>query len=216
MSTSDRSNTILRGIDLLLAEQRRLVSAGPHFAIVHRFQEPETDCAPGEWITEVFFVYHGADSLVPLSPTLLMVFDYLACHHRSQSASEITAGMRGDPFYQKHAANATPGRKPVTRKISRSCIKAYIRQIRLALGKTFEGANVQLDPRRVLISEKTVTNHVRYGLKATYEWRHEPRPSRPMLRQICAGQELRSLVNVVASHTRSSRFRPMNQRNRML
>jgi hypothetical protein len=169
----DRVNPILRSVDLLLAEQRRLASAGPHFIIVHRFRAPGTDCAPGEWITEVLFAYRSAEFLVPLSPTLLMLFDYLAGHHRSQSASEIEAGMRSDLFYRNHAANGTPEQKPMTRKISRTCIKAYIWQICAALGRAFEDAKVSIDPRLVLLSEETVTNRVRYGFKATFEWRHE-------------------------------------------
>lgn len=173
MFTLDRSHSILWGVDLLLAEQRRIASAGPHFIIVHRFRKPGTECAPGEWITDALFVYRAAEFPVPLSPTLLMVFDYLARHHRSQSASQIAAGMRADPFYRNHAANAMSEQKLMTRKISRTCIKAYIQQICLALGKAFEDAKVQINPRLVLLSEETVTNHVRYGFKATFEWRHE-------------------------------------------
>jgi hypothetical protein len=115
----DNLEPVVDGVDLLLAELRVLKSQGPHLRIVHRFREPGMLCAPGEEIVVAYFVHRGQLYPIPLSLTMRMLIDYLARHsYLPQSASQIEAGMRADPFYMKHGVNAFP-QNGLRRRISR-------------------------------------------------------------------------------------------------
>jgi hypothetical protein len=101
-----------------------------------------------------------------------MLIDDLAKHrHFPQSASQIEAAMRADPFYAKHGTNAM-FHNGLKRAISRSAVREYIKRLRQALELAFEEAALDLDPRHVIVSERTVTNEVGYRLKATCGWLH--------------------------------------------
>jgi hypothetical protein len=129
-------------------------------------------CAPGEEIAIVYLVYRSKFYPLRLSLALRMLIDYLAKHsHFPQSASQIEAGMRADPFYVKHGTNAMlpTGLK---RRISRSAVKEYVKRLRLALELAFRDVGLNLDPRQVIVSEPTVMNEVGYRLKASVEWFH--------------------------------------------
>ena len=129
-------------------------------------------CAPGEEIVIAYLVHRGQLYPLRLSLALRMLVDYLAKHsHFPQSASQIEAGMRADLFYAKHGTNAML-HNGLKRRISRSAIREYVKQLRLALGIAFREADLNLDPRQVVASEKTVANEVRYRLRANAEWFH--------------------------------------------
>jgi hypothetical protein len=129
-------------------------------------------CAPGEEILIVYLVHRGKLYPLRLSRALRMLIDYLAKHsHLPQSASQIEAGMRADPFYMKHGTNAML-QNGLKRRISRSAIKEYVKRLRLALTFAFREAGLNLDPRWVAVSEPTVSNEVGYRLKVTVEWFH--------------------------------------------
>lgn len=161
---------IAEGIDLLIAE-KQLSALGPHFQIVHRFRAPGTSCWYGEEILAVYLIYRAKRYLVHLSCSLLLLFDYLAHQRVPQTTSQIFAGMSIDPFYRWHAANSTmQGR--LTRKISRSCIREYIKRIRMALKRTFRDARLNLDPFRVLASDTISSNQAGYRLHASFDWVH--------------------------------------------
>ena len=178
---NDEFSEVIEKIDLLLAERRELSAMGPHFRIVHRFREPGTDCAPGEEIAAVFLVHRGRESLVPLSTALLLLFEHLARHSRfPQSASQIAASMSADPFFKKHGANASTQDR-LTRKISRSSIKEYVKRIRIALKRSFTDAQSQLESERALLSEERSSNEVGYRLKGTFEWIHVNHPGQPSI-----------------------------------
>lgn len=163
---------ILRTLELMKAERSKLSSRGPRFLILHRFWQPWTTCMPGEVIADVQLIYHGKRFSVPLSTRLLLVFDYLARHQRMpQSASQIAAGMRLDPFCLKHGTNATASRS-LSKRVSRTAVKQQIVRLRAALASAFAEAGLSLDPERVLVSEETSVNEVRYFLKAAVEWEH--------------------------------------------
>jgi hypothetical protein len=171
-SMRDNLDPVVDGVDLLLAELRALKSQGPHLRIMHRFREPGMLCAPGEEIVIVYIVRRGWLYPLRLSLALRMLIDYLAKHsHFPQSASQIEAGMRADPFYIKHGANAML-HNGLKRRISRSAIKEYVKRLRLALELTFREAGLSIDPRHTIVSAPTVTNEVGYRLKATAEWFH--------------------------------------------
>jgi hypothetical protein len=140
---------------------------------VHRFREPGTLCASGEEIAVVGLAHRGQLHPLRLSLALRMIIDYLAKHcHFPQSASQIEAGIRADPFYMKHGTNAM-FHNGLKRRISRSAIKEYVKRLRLGLELSFKKARLKLNPRQVIVSEPTVMNEVGYRLKATIEWFHE-------------------------------------------
>jgi hypothetical protein len=156
--------------ELLLLELGDLIQSGPRFRIVHRFRKPGTECAPGEEVTAVYFIYRGREIRVPLSTALLLLFDYSARNrHLPLNATQIAAGMRVSPFYRKHGLNSGV---LSLRKMSRSSVKEYVEEIRKALALAFREASLAIDPKRVLVSEKVVGKGVQYRLRATVEWTH--------------------------------------------
>jgi hypothetical protein len=171
MYTNDELGSVVEMVDLLLAEFRETASSGPHFRITHRFREPGTDCAPGEEVAAAYLVYRSREFFIPLPTTLLLLFDFLARHSRfPQSAAQIIAAIHADPFYRRHGENAIRGNLAPT--FGRSSVKEFIKRIRRGLERSFFEAGLGLDPRRVLVSQGTVTNCVGYRLKATVEWVH--------------------------------------------
>jgi hypothetical protein len=190
MSWSDDLVIVGRRVDVLLAELRQLGASGPHFRIVHRFREPGRDCGPGEEVAAVFLNHRALEIVVPLPLTLRLLFDFLAGYsHLPQSAAQISGAMHADPFYQKHGAYVRTG-ATLTRKISRSSVKEFIKRIRQALEQTFREANLAVDPRTVVVSERTVGNEVGYRLRATVEWIHVDHPrfdfsgSKPPMKEV--------------------------------
>lgn len=174
MSTSDRFVPFFRTIDLVLAEQRELAVGGPHLTIWHRFQVPGMACAPGEEIWMISL--DGPRRHVPLKLSLAVriLTDYLARHrHIPQSASQIEAGIRSDPFYTKHGSTVRASTRQ-TRMICRSLLKVYVPRFRNALENASIDAGLVLDPDLVLISEPTDGNEVLYRLKARVDWHHIP------------------------------------------
>jgi hypothetical protein len=163
---------LTRELDFVFAEISELEGRGPHFKIWHRWQEPGTNCWPGEEIVMVCLVIDGREFQLRLSATSFLIFDYLCTHrHLPQSASEIAFGLNTEPFYRQHASNA--GHDPKRRApIRRSVIKTYISRIRCALEIVFTEAGLQLDPCAVLISETTDTNLVKYRIRAIVEVVH--------------------------------------------
>jgi hypothetical protein len=202
----DNLDPIIDKVDLLLAELRVLRSIGPHFKIVHHFREPGSLCAPGEEIAAAYLMHHSHDFSIPLSGTLLIVFDFLAKHSRvTQGASQIVASVHADPFYRKHGANALTLAK-LTRKINRSGVKEFMKRIRRALEQTFREAGLYLDPRAVLVSQATVTNQVGYKLRATFDWAHIDRPDyRPSIS--CTRQHRLNTTQLVVAR-READFQP--------
>jgi hypothetical protein len=163
---------VLEKVDLILAQLAELRSRGPHFRIEHRFHRAGTDCAPGEEIFAICLIHHRQEYQLHLSLALRILFDYLAHHSRvAQSAGQIEAGIRANPFYAQHAS-AIMGRKKLTRCISRSAVKVYVQRLRLAIDKTCRQAGLQMSAHAVLISQQTVMNEVGYRMKAIFKWSH--------------------------------------------
>jgi|SRR5579859_464296 len=169
---NDKFAPVIDEVDLLVAEMKELEHAGPHFAILHRFNIQGTDCMPGEEIVNISLVHRGREFPLRLSLASRLLFDYLAQHRRlPQGAKQIQAGISTDAFYTNHAANAGSGEKQ-TRRFRDISIKEYAKRIRRALALAFLEAGLKLDPSAVLKSEKTETNHVNYRLKISAEWIH--------------------------------------------
>jgi hypothetical protein len=156
--------------EVLLAELAGLSQSGPELRILHRFQEPGTDCQAGEEIWVISVIHRGRKTVLPLSLALRQVVNYLAeTRHIPQSATQIAAGMRRSAFYVKHGMNSGI---PSKRKISRSAVKEYVKRIRKAFGQSFREIGLNLDPKRVLVSKTTVGNEIHYQLRTRIEWVH--------------------------------------------
>ncbi len=173
MHLKNRFGRVLETVDLLAAELRSLRSQGPCFMILHRFHNPGSDCTPGEEAAAVLLHHHGREYRVPLPPTRLLLFDFLARRSRIPlSGSQIVTAMSVDPFAMRHGLNATSSAQAPP-KIQRSCLKIYVQRIRLALKQCFDEAGLKINPHDVLASQTTVSNRIGYRLIATCEWIHE-------------------------------------------
>lgn len=162
-------------VALLLLERKTLRSGQIHFVVVHRFREPGTDCAPGEEVFAVLLAHRTRQYPLRMSGSQRLLFDYLSRSRIAQTASQIFAGMSTDPFYRKHGSNATT-RAGLTTKVSLSCMREYVRRLRMAIGKSSRDARLLLDPYQILVSEKTSSNCVGYRLRAHVEWIHVDHP----------------------------------------
>jgi hypothetical protein len=151
-----RFESIREEIDVLVAERKELSAIGPQFKIVCRYGQGP-DCESAEEISWVLLVHRSHEYLLPLSDSLLCMFDYLSQHRLPQSAVQIVRGMR-------QRGNNVNARK--THTISRSSVKVYVERIRRALQVAFNEAQLRLDPYVVLKSEPTETNEIRYRLRA--------------------------------------------------
>jgi len=167
--------TIIRAVKLLTTERANLSKSGPRFLIIHRFWQRETLCTPGEAIAEIRVLHRTRTISVPLSLRLMLLFDYLARHKQlGQSASQIAAGLSTDPFTRQHGAYAHAS-SILVKRMSRTAIKQQIMRLRLGLQQAFRKAGLSLDANRVLRSEPTTTNEVRYLLRASVIWEHQTR-----------------------------------------
>jgi hypothetical protein len=163
---------ILRTIDLMEVERRELSVSGPRFVIYHRFWQPETICTPGEMIAEVRLQHRRKEVRLPLSLRLMLLFDYMARYrHLGQCAAQIAAGVTNDPFTRNHGAYAHAVAQ-LSRAMSRTAVKEHITRIRAGLRRALRRAGLSLDPGRVLVSESSTTNAVRYRLRASVTWQH--------------------------------------------
>jgi hypothetical protein len=168
---ADEFAGILHEIDFALEERAALRTSGPNFTIVHRFRAAGSDCAAGEEIALISLVHRSQNIPLRLSLALRIFFDHLARHRLPQSAAQIEASIRNDPFYIYHGANAKTRRRQ-SRSISRSSVKTYVARLRDALSRAFREAGIAVDPSTILVSEETEGNSVRYRLRGNFRWVH--------------------------------------------
>jgi hypothetical protein len=165
---------IIEEVEYLLAAAAAFRAVGPRLQIIHRFHRSETSCAPGEEVAAVYLVHRSELYHVRLGIGELLLFDYLAKSRLPQSAAQIQAGVRSDPFYTRHAWNSGATRRQV-RRINH--VRVYVKRIREALALSFREAGMDYaDPYKVLVSETTTSNSVLYALKCSIEWVHESLP----------------------------------------
>ena len=168
----DRTVLVVEEVDAILAEAAARAGGGPHFQILHQVHEPGAEgCLPGELIAAVWLVHHGRRYQLRLTTATLILFDYFARRRFGQTATQIEIGIRREPFYARHGAAARTS-KPLTRRISHSAVKEYVKRIRLALAAAFAEAGIQYDPQLVLVAEPTSGSEVIYRLLASVEWIH--------------------------------------------
>jgi hypothetical protein len=168
----DERELVVRAVDLMAVERAELATSGPPFLVVHRFWQRGTICTPGEAIMEIHLLHRGLRIPLPLSLRLMLLFDYLARHrHGAQSATQVAAGLSADLFSQRHGAHARAA-SSLRRGISRTAVKQQIMRLRAGLRSAFREAGLSIDPGRILVSEKTTVNEMRYRLKASVIWEH--------------------------------------------
>lgn len=165
---------IIEEVEYLLAATTAFRAAGPRFQILHRFHRSGTSCAPGEQVAAVYLVHRSRLYHLRLGIGALLLFDYLAKRRISQSAAQIQASARSDPFYTRHAWNGGPTQRQVRRL---NHVRVYVKRIREALALAFLEAGMDsADPYKVLVSETTTSNSVLYALKCSVELVHESIP----------------------------------------
>ena len=163
---SDSINLVIEEVDLLLAEAARMQARGPHLIIIHRWQELDGHCLPGEEIAAARVMFRGREFDLDLGLGPLILLDYLARFRwLPQRASQVAAALNADTFCLQHGANAPRSRKQ-TRKFTHGAVKVYAGRIRNAMAVAFEEAGITLDPFVVLASEPG------YRLNASVEWIH--------------------------------------------
>ncbi len=164
---SDRLNLIVEEVDLLVAEAAWMNARGPHFVIVHHWQQLGSQCLAGEEVAAGRFVFRGREfELTKLGVGPLIELDFLARNRwRSRSASNLAAEMNADAFCMQHGSNA-PNYRKQTRNFTHGSVKVYAERIREAMDVAFREAGANLDPFLVLTSEQG------YRLKASVEWVH--------------------------------------------
>lgn len=171
---------IMKKVDLMLLEHRQLKSGRLQFTILHSFRVPGTECAPGEIVGAVYLMYRGRKFRIPVSSTLLVLFDFLAKNASlSLNASQIAARFLADDFYSRHGANVA-SRGQLRRRVARSAVKVYVIRIRKALATAFREAGLRIDPRTVLVSEETTMNEVDYRLRGTFNFLHSDHPGQKL------------------------------------
>jgi hypothetical protein len=167
---NDRFRPLLEEIDFVLAERREHAAIGISVKLVHRFRIPGTDCGNGEEVFAIVLFYRGTEYQLRLSPALLLLGDYLLRHGRyAQTASQISTGIHAGRFYAEHGKN---GRRQRIRRIPRSAIREYIKRLEFALALALGEANLCIDPKDVLLTEESVSNHVLYRWRAIVEVVH--------------------------------------------
>ncbi len=144
--------------------------------IIHDYSEMPGGCTPGEEVIAIILIYGGRRFRIPLSPTHLIVADFLARHRWiAQDAWRIAAQMQLDPFVVQHGTNA-PGHHVRAAHTSRTAVKQQIKRIRDTLQKLFDEEGLDLDPSSIIRSEETSTRSVRYRLVADVIFWHWPGP----------------------------------------
>lgn len=161
---------VIRQVRVMAGEARRLRETGIRLVIRHRFSEGDI-CLPGEEVLGIWVVHRRREFALPLSLRLRLLMDFLATHrYVAQSAGQIAARMNIE-FYRRHGMNAKT-KTLVSGRVSRTAIKQQIMRLRRGLYLAFRDAGLSLDPAKVVISESTTTNEIRYRLKASVRWQH--------------------------------------------
>lgn len=174
MAKKNEFARVIRQVRVMAGEARRLRETGIRLLIRHRFSQSES-CLPGEEVLGIWVIYRRREFPIPLGLRLRLLLDFLARHrYIAQSAGQIAAGMNYDEFFRRHGSNART-RTLVTGGVSRTAIKQQIMRLRAGLRRAFHEAGLSLDPIRVLRSEETTANEIRYRLKAFVRWEHSER-----------------------------------------
>jgi hypothetical protein len=141
--------------------------------IIHDYQEFPGTCMPGEEVVAIILVYRGKRYRIPLSPTHLILMDYLARCRYSEDAWRISAHMQLDPFAIEHGSNA-PGHRVRASRTSRVAVRLQVSRIRAVLAALIAVERLDLNAEDILRSEETSTRVVRYKIDADVNWEHWP------------------------------------------
>jgi hypothetical protein len=143
------------------------------FVIIHDYQEMPGVCMPGEEIVAIILIYRGKKYRVPLSPTHLILIDFLARCRYPEDAWRISARMQCDPFTTDHGLNA-PGHRLRPARSSRTAVRQQVKRIRSVLSALIAEEGLNLVAEDIIRSEETSTRVVRYMMDANVNWEHLP------------------------------------------
>jgi hypothetical protein len=172
MRSVETLKPIIAEVEFLLAERRQLAAEGPHLIVTHGNHEYGFHCTRGETLQQVSFSYRWRESPLYLSPTGLLIFDCV-CRYRQTplTARRIEHILTSDPFYVNLGANAHFFKQKRVRP-DHVAISVHMERIREQIAKAAGEVGFTVDPKRILVSERTESNIVLYRLKATVEIRH--------------------------------------------
>lgn len=142
--------------------------------IIHDYQEDPGVCMPGEEVVAMILIYRGKRYRIPLSPTHLVLMDYLARCRYPEDAWRISAQMQLDPFTTDHGINA-PGHCVRSARTSRAAVRMQVSRIRGMLTALIVEEELDMDAEEIIRSEVTSTRTVRYKIDADVSWEHLPR-----------------------------------------
>lgn len=101
-----RSEYVQRHLDQLLNESAAKWQRGWGIEIGHRFWMPGTTCQPGEEVWRVTAFNGPRESILPLTTSELVVFDYWAHFKVPQTSAQWAGGLNASPFARKHGLRA--------------------------------------------------------------------------------------------------------------
>ena len=145
--------------------------------IIHDYQEMPGVCMPGEEVVAIILIYHGKRYRIPLSPTHLVLMDYLARCRYPEDAWRISAQLQLDPFTTDHGSNA-PGHRVRSARTSRVAVRLQVSRIRGVLTALFAEHELDLLAEEIIRSEATSTRAVTYKLDTDVRWEHSLLPKK--------------------------------------
>jgi hypothetical protein len=164
--------TVLR--EALLYRRTDMIYEDPEKAklvIIHDYQAVPGACMPGEEVVAIILIYRGRRYRIPLSPTHLILLDYLARCRYPEDAWRISSQMQLDPFTTDHGSNA-PGHQVRSARTSRVAVRLQVSRIRRAIAVLIAEEGLDLIAEDILRSEETSTRAVRYKIDADVTWEH--------------------------------------------
>jgi CheY-like chemotaxis protein len=150
---------------------------GPTFIIVHSISNHAGDsllragdiCEPGEAVTKVLLSRLGDDLDLMLNPGDRLLFDFLCrtTQRYAKTLTEITQAFSQHRFYEIWQDDG----------VTSSGVKQSIYRIRARLREVFDGAQLNIDPNAVLVTEKIAHDdrkRTQYMVKGRFIVRHQP------------------------------------------
>jgi len=160
---------LIDAVELQLAEREDLERSLLSFRITHRFSQG--NCAPGEEIRMIEWVFRGKYFQLPLALSARFVFNCLAENQpHALDAFQIASILHGGWFYRDHAKNS--GIRQFA-KVRVPTVKVLVQRIRRAIAFVLMRQCVTSDPYEVLQSFPAEgSTRTLYWLNASISWWH--------------------------------------------
>lgn len=173
MSDWLRLDPLLEVVDLALTERREREAKGPCLAILHRYWNAATICAPGEEIASVSLLSRQRSCQLRVSHRGRVMLDLLARNqHLGLTAEQIASLTRSERFYTFHGCNGSR-EGMLTCAISRSAVRVYVDRLRKEIARAANELHLTISPAKVIESLSTTSRETLYRLRASVVWQHE-------------------------------------------